>query len=218
MATKDWLKKNLVSGVVVLAPLAATLYVVVWFYNKVTSLPGIRDLEVTRFGAVNDLLKFVVAVGVVVAVLAVVGNLIRSAVGVFVQKSVDDLVNRIPGLRLIYNATKLAIETIFGETGEFQEPVKLDVQGLRLTAFRTGNKTEDGRDVIFLPTAPNITTGFVIEIDDERLEETDETVEKALTRILSAGFGDTDSDAEEGVSGLFGVNEEGEEGAKETEE
>ena len=51
--------------------------------------------------------------------------------------------------------------------------------------------TADGRDVLFLPTSPNITTGFVLEVDPADYEETDERVEDALTRILSAGFGDT---------------------------
>jgi uncharacterized membrane protein len=39
-----------------------------------------------------------------------------------------------------------------------------------------------------MPTAPNITTGFVMEVESEDITETDERVEEALTRILSAGF------------------------------
>jgi len=48
-----------------------------------------------------------------------------------------------------------------------------------MTAFRTGKKTRDGKIVLFMPTAPNITTGFVIEVEPERIEETGgETVEE----------------------------------------
>jgi uncharacterized membrane protein len=57
-----------------------------------------------------------------------------------------------------------------------------------MTAFKTGKTTSDGKVVLFMPTAPNITTGFVMELDPEDVEPTDETVEEALTRILSAGF------------------------------
>ncbi len=71
--------------------------------------------------------------------------------------------------------------------------MKLEVwDGMRMTAFKTGQTTEDGREVLFLPTAPNITTGYVVEVEPHRYEEIDERVEEALTRILSAGFGDTD--------------------------
>jgi uncharacterized membrane protein len=62
---------------------------------------------------------------------------------------------------------------------------------MRMTGFKTGKRTDDGRDILFLPTAPNITTGFVVEVDPDSYTEVDETVEEALTRVLSAGFGDT---------------------------
>jgi uncharacterized membrane protein len=67
---------------------------------------------------------------------------------------------------------------------------------MRMTAFKTGKSTDDGREVLFLPTAPNITTGYVIEVESDEYVETNESVEDALTRILSAGFGDT---AEDGI-------------------
>ena len=59
-----------------------------------------------------------------------------------------------------------------------------------MTAFKTGKTTQDGREVLFLPTAPNITTGFVVEVESDRYTEIDESVEDSLTRILSAGFGE----------------------------
>jgi len=61
-----------------------------------------------------------------------------------------------------------------------------------MTAFKTGKTTDDGRDVLFLPTAPNITTGYVVEVEPDVYTEIDETVEDSLTRILSAGFGENE--------------------------
>ena len=60
---------------------------------------------------------------------------------------------------------------------------------MKMTAFKTGNKTDDGKDILFMPTSPNITTGFVIEMDPEEYEDSDESVEDSLARVLSAGFG-----------------------------
>jgi len=128
----------------------------------------------------------------VVLLVFSVGYLMRTAFGDIVERSLDDAMNHVPGLRVVYNASKMAVETAVSGTGELQKPVKLEVwDGLRMTAFKTGQTTEDGRDVLFLPTAPNITTGYVIEVEPDEYEETDERVEEALTRILSAGFGDT---------------------------
>jgi uncharacterized membrane protein len=122
-----------------------------------------------------------------------IGYLMRTALGGVVEGALDDIVNQIPGLRVLYNASKMAVETAVGGTDELQAPVKVETwDGLRMTAFKTGKTTEDGRELLFLPTAPNITTGFVVEVEPDRYEETDETVEDALTRVLSAGFGDTE--------------------------
>jgi uncharacterized membrane protein len=100
--------------------------------------------------------------------------------------------NQLPGLRVVYNASKMAVETAVTGTADLQKPVRLEVwDGLRMTAFKTGQRTDDGRELLFLPTAPNITTGFVIEVEPDRYEEVDERVEDALTRVLSGGFGET---------------------------
>jgi uncharacterized membrane protein len=120
----------------------------------------------------------------------------RTALGSLLERALDDLMNRLPGLRVVYNASKMAVETALGGTDSLQAPVKLETwDGLRMTAFKTGKTTADGKEILFLPTAPNITTGFVIEVEPERFDEVDESVEDALTRILSAGFGDTNEES-----------------------
>jgi uncharacterized membrane protein len=104
-------------------------------------------------------------------------------------------------LRVVYNASKMGVETALSGTDNLQQPVKLETwNGVRMTAFQTGRRAEDGRELLFLPTAPNITTGFVIEVDEERFEATGETVEDALTRIISAGFAENERDVAELVT------------------
>jgi uncharacterized membrane protein len=121
-----------------------------------------------------------------------VGYMMRTAVGSLVENGIDGLMNQVPGLRVVYNASKMAAETALSDTTDLQAPVKVQVwDGMRMTAFKTGKTTDDGRELLFLPTAPNITTGFVVEVEPSEFEETDETVEDALTRVLSAGFGET---------------------------
>ena len=74
-----------------------------------------------------------------------------------------------------------------------QTPVKVEVWGgMRVTAFKTGKQTADGRLLVFLPTSPNVTSGLLMEVDPEDVTETDEHVEDALGRILRAGFGESD--------------------------
>jgi len=201
MSMGNW-KRDFASGLVVVVPILASFYVIVWIYGLVAGLtpeaiipPNVVADSVPDSQAplVAELLRVILTLLVFVTLVLAVGYLMRTAVGGLFEAAVDDLANRVPGLRVVYNASKMATETALGGTDELQAPVKLEAwDGMRMTAFKTGKQAPDGRDVLFLPTAPNITTGFVVEMESEEYTETDETVEEALTRILSAGFGDAD--------------------------
>ncbi|WP_293026690.1 DUF502 domain-containing protein [Natronococcus sp.] len=211
-------KRDFASGLIVLGPILVTLYVIYWLYGLIAGLtPGLildeaalRPLipgdggqaQQTR-EEVAQFLRVIVALTVLVILTFSVGYLMRTTVGGLVERLVDNVANRVPVIRVVYNASKMAAETAFGEQDSLQKPVKLETwDGLRMTAFKTGKVTEDGREVLFLPTSPNITTGFVIEVESSRITELDEDVEDALTRVLSAGFGDSsrNRDMEAGVS------------------
>jgi len=185
-------KRDFASGLIILVPLLVTVIVLAWFYNHLTRVPIPVESGPVR-----------VALSLTIFVLLVfsVGYLMRTAFGAVLESALDDLMNYLPGLRIIYNASKMAVETALSGTGDLQAPVRLEVwDGLRMTAFKTGKTTADGRELLFLPTAPNITTGFVIEVEPERYEETDDSLEDALTRVLSAGFGDNNG---ESIAGIF---------------
>ncbi|GAA0723405.1 putative membrane protein [Halorubrum trapanicum] len=186
-------KRDFASGLIVLAPLLVLLLVLRWIYQYIASIPLIEDLQPTIIpGPLEPVSRVVIAFAVFATVVLAVGYFMRTTLGRLAEAAVDDTINRIPALRVVYNASKLAIETAISGTDELQSPVYIETwPGIRMTAFRTGKKTRDGKIVLFMPTAPNITTGFVIEVEPERIEETGETVEEGMTRVLSAGFAES---------------------------
>jgi uncharacterized membrane protein len=189
-------KRDAASGLVVLLPILVTGWVVTWLYRAIANVPLLQTvIEPSLFGknaALAELIRVLLTLLVFGALVFSIGYLMRTALGTIIEAAIDDFMNRVPGLRVIYNASKMAVETTLSEASELQTPVKVELwSGMRLTAFKTGKRTDDGRDVIFLPTAPNITTGFVMEVEPQDLIETEENVEDALTRILSAGFGES---------------------------
>jgi uncharacterized membrane protein len=187
MLPSSW-KRDIASGLIVLVPLLVTAYVVAFLYQSIANLPLLQDALDGQPTGVR------VAVTLVLFGLLVlsVGYLMRTTVGDLLEELLDSLMNRLPGLRVVYNASKMAVETAVSGPEDLQTPVKLETwNGMRMTAFKTGQSAQDGRDVLFLPTAPNITTGYVVEVESDRYTELDEDVEDALTRILSAGFGES---------------------------
>ncbi|AGN01421.1 hypothetical protein L593_07380 [Salinarchaeum sp. Harcht-Bsk1] len=190
-------KRDFASGLVVLVPIIVTIWVVLWVYGIIANAPFLAAVDASlleSFGIENvpvELVRVVVTLVVFTLLVLGVGYLMRTAVGNLFESALDRLVNQVPGLRVVYNASKMAAETALTGTQSLQTPVKVEPwDGMRLTAFKTGKQTPDGRELLFMPTAPNITTGFVVEVAPEDITETDEGVETALTRLLSAGFGD----------------------------
>jgi len=178
-------RRDVASGLVVVVPVLVILFVVNWLYTKVAELPIVDTLP-PYYGVPVALVVFAMLV-------LSVGYLMRTTVGRLFETGLDSAMNRVPLIRILYNASKLAVETALTGTDDLQKPVRLETwPGIRMTAFKTGQTTADGQEVLFMPTAPNITTGFVIEVDPDRIEETGESVEEALTRILSAGFAEED--------------------------
>ena len=186
MLSSSW-KRDIASGLVILVPLLVVAYVVTFIYRAIANIPYIdRVLAEQPTGA-----RVVIVLAVFAMLVLSVGYLMRTTLGDLLETALDSLMNQVPGLRVIYNASKMAVETAVSGPEDLQTPVKLEVwDGMRMTAFKTGKTTPDGRDVLFLPTAPNITTGYVVEVESDRYTEVDENVEDALTRILSAGFGE----------------------------
>jgi len=194
MSSASW-KRDFASGLVILVPLLVTAYIIVWIYTALAGLPlPVQNYNVTVGTGdvpVGSPLRVLLTLVIFVLVVFSLGYLMRTTFGDVIEDGIDSVMNQLPGLRVVYNASKMAAETAFGEQESLQKPVKIETwEGLRMTAFKTGKVTNDGREVLFLPTSPNITTGYVVEVDPSEITELEEDVEDALTRVLSAGFGD----------------------------
>lgn len=186
-------RRDAISGLVVVGPLAVTLLALLFLFRLIAGAPFVAWIE-------PAVLRVPAALVVGVLVVLLTGQFMRTAFGTVVNDAVGDVINHIPGIRVVYNASELAVETALSSGEERTEPIKFEAwSGLRVTAFYTGNRTEDGRLLCFFPTAPNITTGYVIEVEEADVEFTGESIEQALIRILSAGLGEPDHPSAEDV-------------------
>ncbi len=181
------LRRDVVSGLVVVAPLAITVIAILYLLRFIAGLPLVTRIEPAY-------LRPPIVISVFLFLVMITGYLMRTTAGILAVDILRGIINHIPLLRVVFNATHLAVETALDRDARAR-PVRVQAwKGLRVTAFDTGNVTDDGRHLCFFPTAPNITTGYVIEVEEDQIEPTGERIEHALTRLLSAGFGDGRND------------------------
>jgi uncharacterized membrane protein len=133
-------RRDFASGLITIIPIVVIIIVANSVYRRLVGLPLIRQLP--------EPVGFVVAITVLFFGVYAVGYFMRTAVGRVIESVLDRWVDRLPGLRVLYKASKLAVETAVSGTDDLQRPVKLAVWGdLRMTAFKTGKAATSSRSI-----------------------------------------------------------------------
>lgn len=192
-------RTNFFTGVVIVAPVVVTFYLLWWAINLVDKLivpwvPAIYNPS-TYLGI--DIPGF----GVIVFLIftAGVGALTKGLFGRQLVKFGENFVDRMPVVRSIYNALKQIAETVLSQSNNsFQNACMVEYprKGIWAIAFvSTDTKGEVLEKMphnemlsIFLPTTPNPTSGFLLFVPRQDVVLLDMTVEEAAKLIISAGL------------------------------
>jgi len=190
------LRKWLLSGLLVIVPVAITIWVLEWFISTLDQtlliLPGnwhpdkLIGFHIPGFGLLLAL-----------AVLLVVG---ATASNFFGRKLVDwwnILLHRIPVVRSIYSGVKQVSDTLFSDSGNaFRKAVLIQWprEGMWTIAFVTGvpggdtaNYLQGDYMTVYVPTTPNPTGGYFIMLRRSDCIELRMSVDEALKYIISMG-------------------------------
>ncbi|MEL6584422.1 MAG: DUF502 domain-containing protein [Pseudomonadota bacterium] len=192
------LRSNFLTGLVIVAPLGLTAWLV-WTIisiidDRVVPLVPAFYNPATYIG--NDIPGFGVVIFFVFT--ALVGALTKGLFGRQLVKWGEDLVERLPLVRSIYNGTKQIAETILNQSStSFKQAVLIEYprKDLWAVAFLStdtkgeiAEKLPDEAVSIFLPTTPNPTSGFLLFVPKKDIVVLDMDVEEAAKLIISAGL------------------------------
>ncbi|WP_237671715.1 DUF502 domain-containing protein [Syntrophus gentianae] len=135
---------------------------------------------------------------VTLAIIFVCGLITQSYLGTKFVNFGESLLDKIPVVRSIYQATKQIFENIFlNKNQSFKKVVLVEFprQGIYSLGFVTGITGKEFSDKmgeealhVFIPKTPNPTAGFFIMARSDELIELDMSVEAAFTLIISGGI------------------------------
>lgn len=187
------LRRHLVAGLIVIAPVVVTGYVLWWLFQWLDSLLGQILSPVFPDAWVN-----IPGLGLLLLVLLLifVGWATERAIGLRILSWWNYLLARIPLTRRLYSASNRIVSTVFGRDRHFLQEVVLvewPSSGRYSIGFLTARSplavqehVADGVTV-FIPTAPNPASGFLVIIPSTKVEELPLTTEEAFTYLLSIG-------------------------------
>ncbi|MGZ5182216.1 MAG: DUF502 domain-containing protein [Ramlibacter sp.] len=190
------LRRWLFAGLLVLAPLAITLWVLQWIVGTLdqTLLILPEAWQPARLLGVR-----IPGLGVLLAlaILLVVGAITSNFIGRTLVGWSDALLNRIPVVRSIYSSVKQVSDTLFSPSGNaFRTAVlvqwpRADVWTI---AFVTGtpggdvvSHLQDDFVSVYVPTTPNPTGGYFVMLHRRDCIELKMSVDEALRYVISMG-------------------------------
>lgn len=194
---KHTIKTYLFTGILVMAPVAITLYLALWLFRIMDGwakyLIPAKYAEYLPYGVpgLGIILLFIF--------LVFVGMLTSNYVGRWFVGLGQRILSRVPVISGIYSALKKLFETVMGDgnTQSFHQAVLVEYprKGLWTVAFMTapvyrGFHKLLPKDMVtlYVPTTPNPTSGFMIYAPKRDIKELDIPVDEALKMILSMGI------------------------------
>ena len=180
-----------ISGLLVLVPLAITLFVLKIILRALTGFvvpflePWMDDIP--------DYIVVTVALAMTLILIYLVGLITAHIIGRRLIQFGEAILLKLPIVKTVYAASKQVVDSFSnGTQAAFQAVVLVEFPraGALCLGFVTGTILDgDGRSYfrVFVPTTPNPTSGFLMILTEEEVRFTDISIESGLRMIVSGG-------------------------------
>jgi uncharacterized membrane protein len=189
---KDIIRRQFVSGVLVVVPLILTYVVLRFLFEAIDGI--LLPIIFHMFGYT------IPGLGIIATLLIILltGFFTRSIVGATLYKHGDRILARIPLIRVVYLAAKQLIEAITRpQIKSFKEVVMIEYprRELYIIGFAT-SKTRLIKDGsveqklvgVFVPSTPTPVSGFVVFVPEDEVTPLQISVEEAIKLLVSGGI------------------------------
>ncbi len=196
-----------VTGLVIILPLVITVWLLRLLFTLVHGIstplilrilawvnpPLAEDPAFSTYGA--PLIGLILTLVLVVLVGALATNLL----GRRLVEAFDRIMMRLPLIKGIYGGARQLLDAMNRKTSSFQRVVAVEYprKGIYTVGFVTRDQTTlrvaggvspQGYTLVFLPTSPNPTSGWLVAVRDGDLLPLDLSIEEGVKLIVSGGL------------------------------
>ncbi|MEO1395658.1 MAG: DUF502 domain-containing protein [Cyanobacteria bacterium J06634_5] len=195
---KQDLKNDLIAGLVVIIPLATTIWLSVNIAIAVIRFLTQFPKQLNPFTGLNPLLIDLINLGIGFAVpllaILLIGLMARNFAGRWLLDLSDRIVQSIPLAGSVYKTIQQLLQTVFQDSKtRFRRVVLIEYPrpGLWAIAFVTGVALADAPNKmisVFIPTTPNPTSGWYSIVSENEIINLSISIEDAFKVLLSGGI------------------------------
>lgn len=199
---KQDLKNDLIAGLLVVIPLATTIWlsitIATWVINLLTRIPK----QLNPFDGLDPLLSNVLNLTVGFAVpllfILIIGLMARNIAGRWLLDVGEQILQSIPLAGSVYKTLQQILETLFKDSKtKFRRVVMVEYprQGVWSLGFVTGTLSNSLQShlskpmlSVFIPTTPNPTSGWYAIVPEEDVINLAISIEDAFKVLISGGI------------------------------
>lgn len=199
---KQDLKNDLIAGLLVVIPLATTIWltytVATWVIELLTRIPK----QLNPFDGLQpflvDALNLLVGLTVPMLCILIIGLMARNIVGRWLLDVGEQVLQAIPLAGAVYKTLKQLLETVLRDSGsKFRRVVLVEYprSGVWSLGFVTGVVSAEFQShfsgsmlSVFIPTTPNPTTGWYAVVPESDVITLKMPIEDAFKVIISGGI------------------------------
>ena len=196
-------KKYFLTGLITILPLWITLYIL-WLIFKLISnftypvlSPIVHSFNLLEKEQINWLLRLI-SFFLTLIIIYLVGLIANNIVGRKILLTLETYLVRLPVLRDIYQAIRKFVQYLLIKRSVFRQVVLVEFPspGIYSIGFVTAENSEEviaqtlRQELVnvFVPTVPNISTGFFIMVNREKISRLNISFDEALRLIVSGGI------------------------------
>ncbi|WP_459191992.1 DUF502 domain-containing protein [Halosimplex sp. J119] len=207
MRATSRLKESFVAGLILVAPLAITLYIlqilVSWSLQFIN--PIVAELGLIETTANIELAAQALAVVLIVSAITVLGLLAQWSIGKHLFGNLGRTINIIPLVSTIYGGVRQVATSLVDTGSQFERTVLVEYprEDIYSIGFVTGegnasiDEAAGGRaHSVFLPNSPNPTAGRLVMVPESQIHETDMSVREGMRMVVTTGIGSEAEQAE----------------------
>ncbi len=199
---KQDLKSDLIAGLLVVIPLATTIWLSIslakWAIDLFTRIPK----QINPFDGLDPILtnflNFIVGLAVPLLTILIIGLMARNIVGRWLLDFGEQFLQAIPLAGSVYKTLKQILETLLGDSkSKFRRVVMVEYprKGVWTIGFVTGKVSPtlqihlaEEMISVFIPTTPNPTSGWYAVVPKKEAIDIDISIEDAFKVLISGGI------------------------------
>ena len=205
MSLSGRLRTSFATGLLLVTPLAVTVFVLQFVFVRTTGLlnPLVQATRLTDYTGNVEIVAQLLAALLIAGAITLLGYLASRRLGKRLFGGFERAIRLVPLVRTVYFGVRQVSESLVQRTAAYETVVLVEFprEGVYAIGFVTNDgptaaREATGEDLynVFLPHSPNPTAGKLVFVPSSDVYEVDMSVRRALRLLVTTGLSVDDVD------------------------